>query len=315
MPELSDFLQQQATEEIVTNQEQPAAPPEAVQENTEIFETETISSEEALPLVELFSEDDQEISELVEPSDFLSSDYLEITLDTEEELDLEIPEAVDEGLLIIKRDPSAFEFTDQELKLVELAQPAIEIEEEIKQAALLWAEQWGNENEDVLYEASEQPQEIPLTIIDILPIEPAELAEKLETIPEERLEEASAILDIVLKTMSDYEKQENVEPTELEIITSNLERMVERLLVCLEIEHSEKHVAIIVQALLSGEIKLDFEDVIARQDEGTHERKYVSAWIMAVLKQRATPKPVDHSFIGKFVIQLSFLETQFNWAA
>lgn len=242
---------------------------------------------------------------------------LEVEFDVAEELTIEIPEVADEGLLIIEHDEPVYELLAEENELKEFALPVKEVEEEINKAAILWAEgeavESTTESEELVM--LEEAPEPPVTIIELLPIEPEELVEKLQSIPEKRLEEAATILEVILQTAERVEHNDEVGETDLELVVAGLERMVERLLVCLEIEHDEKHVAVIVQALLSGEIKLDFEDVMARQDEGTHERKYVSAWIMAVLKQRTASSLTDHSFIGKYVMQLSFSDTELNWAA
>lgn len=242
---------------------------------------------------------------------------LEIEFDVAEELTIEIPEVTDEGLLVIEHEAPVYELAAEESELEEFALPAQEIEDEINKAAILWAEGQAVEStaEPQEQDIPDEAPEPPVTIIELLPIEPEELVEKLQSIPEKRLEEAAAILEVILQTAERVEQNDEVGETDLELVVAGLEQMVERLLVCLEIEHDEKHVAAIVQALLNGEIKLDFEDVLARQDEGTHERKYVSAWIMAVLKQRTTPSAPDHTFIGKYVMQLSFSDTQLNWAA
>lgn len=154
--------------------------------------------------------------------------------------------------------------------------------------------------------------ETATTIAELLPIEPGELAEKLQTIPMERLEEVTAILEAVIQTAQRFETIENIDS---EQITIELTQMVERLLVCLEIEHDETQVAAFVEAILSGDLELDFDVLLARQDEGMHERKYTSAWIMAVLNQQTVAKENRHSFIGRCVMRLSLLDAQLSWAA
>lgn len=243
---------------------------------------------------------------------------LEVEFEVDEEFIFEVPkEPVDEGLLIIQQEQQPLNIQADRLEPEELALASLEIEDEIQQAALLWAENLAIE-EEATGENSTNPEDlrdVPVTIIELLPIEPEILIEKLQKIPEEKLQEAAAILEVIMQTAQRVEQNEDIDETDIELVTAGLEQMVERLLTCLEIEHDKKHVALIVQALLSGEINLDFEAILARQDEGTHERKYVSAWIMAVLKQQTDTKQIDHSFIGKYVMQLSFSETQLNWAA
>lgn len=281
------------------------------------MEAEQAQPSESQDVEELASSLDIPFEEKIKKMDLPEDEPLTLEFDVNLETTLEIPETMDETLIIIEQEPreSPLIFEAENLpEPDELALPAQEIEDEIKQAALLWAEQWGSEESDELFpEAIENSEVLRPTLFEMLPIEPTELAEKLETLPEASLQEAAAILGVVLEMVGNYLDQEVNEESDSEKPTERLVQIVERLLVCLEIEHEEKQVLALVEALLNGEVDVDFENILERQDEGTHERKYISAWILMTLKQRTTPKQVDHSFIGRYVMRISFSELRLSF--
>lgn len=137
----------------------------------------------------------------------------------QEDVTLEIPQPVEEAIVVEQLEETEFfKFEETEPSHFERLSP--EIEDEIKQAALLWAEQWGNK-----HEAELEPQaEEQLSLIELLPIEPEDLPEILLNLPESKLQEAAAILDAVLQTVASLELGTNsvVLPEEL----AALEQMV-----------------------------------------------------------------------------------------
>lgn len=182
-------------------------------------------------------------------------------------------------------------------------QESINTEQEFVQAALLWSEQWG-EQQDSFVNGVESPNTEEVYLLDYLPIGYVELTEKLESIPEPKLQEAAQIINSVFEVMSEVMAIENIGEVKMETTKIKLEQIVERLFVCLEIEHQEEHVIAFVQAILNGEIEINFEQLLTLQDEGMHERKYTSAWILAVLNQKATSNKRGFAFVGSFVLAL-----------
>lgn len=173
------------------------------------------------------------------------------------------------------------------------------------------------EVEELVFEAnitvSEEVDDLPTVataLVEALPIEPDVLAEKLQTIPTERLEEAAAILELVLETAQRIQQQIDIGETDYELVEAGLEQMIERLLVCLEVEYEDSDIEVFVQMLLEGNLELLFEKPPADEYDAMHERKYASDWIMSVLNQKLATKQTSHSFIGKLIMRLSLAENQ-----
>lgn len=301
------------------------APKPSLDEQLERTAEEPLNEQIETPVI---FEPNAETAPLVE---VLDTELLEINLelidsdsdsDSEEELITEImpEEAVDEGLLAIQQEPETLhqiEENEEDIETNEIILPSQELADEFQQAAILSLGEVGSEveinSEEVetiiqYQDGLEALQKDPVTIIELLPIEPEELVEKLETIPEVRLQEAAAILKVVLQAVQRADNNRHAGETDIESVDeTGLEQMVERLLVCLEIEHDEKQMSVIIKKLLSGDLELDFEELLSRQEEGTHECKYVRAWIISVLNRQLIPKPSAHTYLGRYTLRLSIL--------